>query len=148
MTSSEDFIFLGGNLGEIGRLLLVTVRFCNRDDFGTVYYQNSASHHNPELDWDVLLLFSVLEVGGWGSWLRLSKFDFWMDEHSRPLPGEVSATEQFHSTVFSLKIKGNLYWGGKRSTWRATSPVLLLCTSLIHQNSFGDLFLRSCHIRN
>lgn len=87
--SGEGFIFLSGYLGGIGGLLLVTVRLCNCDNFGIVFYQNSAGHPDPEFDCAFLPPFSVLEAGGGAAGSDLaSLFIEWMNEHSRgSLPG-------------------------------------------------------------
>lgn len=68
----------------------MTVRLCNCDNFGIVFYQNSAGHPDPEFDCAFLPPFSVLEAGGGAAGSDLaSLFIEWMNEHSRgSLPGE------------------------------------------------------------
>lgn len=81
--SREEFIFLSGNLGEI-----VTVRLCNRNNFGIVFYQNFAAHHNPEfVSSSHPSLFLKLGEGQRARDLASLCFG-WMDEHSGSLPGE------------------------------------------------------------
>lgn len=78
----------------------MTVRLCNRDNCGIVFYQNSAGHHDPEFDCAFLPPVSVLEAGGGAAGSDLASLFIGRLRAPGPFPEkDVPATKQFHSTV-------------------------------------------------